>query len=321
VRVTASLGVSLYPDHGQDADTLITNADAAMYYAKRSGLGQFRLFDVGMQTRGIERQSLESGLNAALGRNELDVYYQPQIDLASGEIVGVEALLRWRHPQRGLMPAADFIPVAEACGLVVSLGQWAIRKACQQARAWQVGGLRPILVAVNVSAVEFWRRYFLDDMRTILEDTRLEAGYLELEFTEDTLIQDVPSAIVTLQALKELGVRLVVDHFGTGHSSLGDLQQFPIDALKVDRSFVQGIAADVREAPVLSAIIGLGTSLHRRVMVAGVETEDQLAFLRAQHCSEAQGHLFSRPIGADDFTDLLEHWRPLGWADQPGFSA
>jgi diguanylate cyclase (GGDEF)-like protein/PAS domain S-box-containing protein len=321
VRVTASLGVSLYPDHGQDADTLITNADAAMYYAKRAGLGQFRLFDVGMQTRGIERQSLESGLNAALGRNELDVYYQPQIDLASGEIVGVEALLRWRHPQRGLMPAADFIPVAEACGLVVSLGQWAIRKACQQARAWQVGGLRPILVAVNVSAVEFWRRYFLDDMRTILEDTRLEAGYLELEFTEDTLIQDVPSAILTLQALKELGVRLVVDHFGTGHSSLGDLQQFPIDALKVDRSFVQGIAADVRDAPVLTAIIGLGTSLNRRVMVAGVETEDQLAFLRAQHCSEAQGHLFSPPVGADDFTDLLEHWRPLGWADQPGFSA
>jgi diguanylate cyclase (GGDEF)-like protein len=320
VRVTASLGVSLYPDHGQDADTLITNADAAMYYAKRAGPGQFRVFDVGMQTRVIERQSLESGLNGALGRNELDVYYQPQIDLASGDIVGVEALVRWRHPQRGLLPAAEFIPVAEACGLVVSIGQWTIRKACQQARAWQVGGLRRILVAVNVSAVEFWRRYFLDDMRTILEDTRLEAGYLELEFTEDTLIQDVPSAIVTLQALKELGVHLVVDHFGTGHSSLGDLQQFPIDALKVDRSFVQGIAAEVKDAPVLTAIIGLGTSLNRRVMVAGVETESQLAFLRAQHCSEAQGHLFSPPIGADDFTDLLEHWRPLGWADQPGLS-
>jgi diguanylate cyclase (GGDEF)-like protein/PAS domain S-box-containing protein len=320
VRVTASLGVSLYPDHGQDADTLITNADAAMYHAKRAGLGQYRLFDVGMQTRSLERQSLESGLGAALGRDEFEVYYQPQIDLASGEIIGVEALVRWRHPQRGLLPAADFIPVAEACGLIVSIGQWAIRTACRQARAWQAGGLRSILVAVNVSGVEFWRRYFLDDVRTILEDTKLEAACLELEFTEDTLIQDVPSAIVTLQALKDLGVHVVVDHFGTGHSSLGDLQQFPIDALKVDQSFVQGIAADVRDAPVLAAIIGLGTSLNRRVMVAGVETEGQLAFLRAQHCSEAQGHLFSPPVGADDFTELLEHWRPLGWADESDLS-
>jgi diguanylate cyclase (GGDEF)-like protein/PAS domain S-box-containing protein len=320
VRVTASLGVSLYPDHGQDADTLITNADAAMYHAKRAGLGQYRLFDVGMQARAVERQSLESGLSVALGRNELAVHYQPQIDLTSGEIIGVEVLARWRHPQRGLLPAAAFIPVAEACGQLVAIGQWVIREACRQARAWQDAGLRSLPVAVNVSGIEFWRRYFLDDVRTILEDTGLEAGYLELEFTEETLIQDVPAAIVRLQALRELGVHVTVDHFGTGHSSLSDLQQFPIDVLKVDHSFVQGIVADVRDAPVLTAIIGLGMSLNRRVMVAGVETEDQLAFLQAQHCPEAQGHLFSPPIGADDLTELLEHWRPLGRADRPSMS-
>jgi len=311
VRVTVSLGVSLYPDHGQDADTLITNADAAMYHAKRAGLGQYRLFDFGMKARAADRQSLESGLSGALGQSELDVYYQPQIDLASGEIIGVEALVRWRHPQRGLLPAATFIPAAEACGLLVAIGQWVIREACRQARAWQDAGLRSLLVAVNVSGVEFWRRYFLDDVRTILQDTGLEPGYLEVEFTEDTLLQNVPSAIVTLQALKELGVRVAVDHFGTGHSSLSDLQQFPIDVLKVDPSFVQGIVGDVRDAPVLTAIIGLGASLNRRVVVTGVETEGQLAFLQAQHCSEAQGHLFSPPIGADALTELLKNWPGL----------
>jgi diguanylate cyclase (GGDEF)-like protein len=311
VRVTASLGVSLYPDHGQDADTLITNADAAMYHAKRAGLGQFRVFDTGMQARAVERQGLESALGGALGRSELEVYYQPQIDLTSGDVIGVEALVRWRHPQRGLLPAAEFIPVAEACGLMVAIGQWAMRTTCGQARTWQDAGLRPMLVAVNVSAVEFWRRDFLDDLRTILEDTGLDAGYLALEVTEDTLMQDVSSAIVTLQALKDLGVHVVVDHFGTGHSSLSDLQQFPIDILKVDPSFVRGIAADVTDATVLTAILGLGTNLNRRVMAAGVETEGQLAFLQAHHCSEAQGHLFSPPIGADELTELLRNWHGL----------
>jgi diguanylate cyclase (GGDEF)-like protein/PAS domain S-box-containing protein len=311
IRVTASLGVSLYPDHGQDADTLITHADAAMYHAKRAGPGQYRLFDVGMQALAVERQSLESGLSVALGRHELDAYYQPQIDLTSGDIIGVEVLARWRHPQRGLLPAAAFIPVAEACGLMVSIGQWAIREACRQARAWQDARLRSMLVAVNVFGVEFWRRHFLDDVQAILEDTGLEAGCLELEITEDTLIQDVPSAVVALHALKELGVHVVVDHFGTGHLSLSDLQQFPVDVLKVDPSVVQGIAADVTDAPVLTAILGFGTNLNRRVMVAGVETEGQLAFLQAQHCSEAQGHLFSPPIGANQLKELLGNWPGL----------
>ncbi len=311
VRVTASLGVSLYPDHGQDADTLITNADAAMYHAKRAGAGHYKLFDIGMKARAAERQSIESGLGGALGRSELDVYYQPQVDLASGHIIGVEAFVRWRHPQRGLLPAAAFIPVAEACGLMVAIGQWAIRTTCRQARAWQDNGLQPMLLSVNVSAVEFWRRYFLDDVRTILEDTGLNPGHLELEVTEDTLMQDVPSAVLTLQAVKDLGVHVAVDHFGTGHSSLSDLQQFPIDVLKVDQSFVRDIVEDVRDAPVLTAIIGLGMSLNRRVIAAGVETASQLAFLRAQHCPEAQGYLFSPPIGANELTDLLGHWRGL----------
>jgi diguanylate cyclase (GGDEF)-like protein/PAS domain S-box-containing protein len=312
VRVTVSLGVSLYPDHGQDADTLITNADAAMYNAKRAGPNHYRLFDVSMQARVVERQSVQTDLRGALGRNELEMYYQPQIDLVSGEVIGVEAFVRWRHPRRGLLAAAAFIPVAEACGLMVGMGQWAIRQTCRQARAWQDAGLGALLVAVNVSAVEFWRRYFLDDVRTILEDTGLDAGCLELELTEDTLMQDASSAVVTLQALKALGVRVAVDHFGTGHSSLSDLSSFPIDVLKIDHSLVQGIAADVSDAPVLTAIIGLGKSLSRRVIAAGVETEGQLAFLRAQHCSEAQGHLFSRPMGADALRALLENRPPGG---------
>jgi len=317
IRVTASLGVTLYPDHGQDADTLITHADAAMYHAKRAGPGHFRLFDIGMKARAAERRSIESGLGGALERKELAVYYQPQVDLVSGDIIGVEAFVRWQHPQRGLLSAADFIPVAEACGLMVAIGQWMIRTTCRQARAWQDHGLRPIRVAVNVSAVEFWRRYFLEDVRTILRDVELAPGRLELEFTEDTLMQDASSAISTLKALKALDVHVAVDHFGTGHSSLSDLQQFPIDVLKVDHSFIQGIVADVHEAPVVTAVIGLGMSLNRRVMVTGVETEGQLAFLKAQHCSEAQGHLFSPPMGADALTELLGNWRGLdSWTRQ-----
>ena len=305
VNITASLGVTLFPDHGRDADTLIANADAAMYDAKRAGLGQYRIFDIGMDARAVEGRSLVRDLHGALGRGEFELCYQPQIDLASGAIVGVEALIRWRHPQRGVLAAAQFVPVAEDCGLMVPIGLWAIGETCRQARAWQNAGLRPILIAVNVSAVEFWGEDFVGKVQAILRDTGLDPRYLELELTEDILMQDMASAVAALHALKGLGTQVAVDHFGLGHSSLSDLQQFPIDVLKVDQSFVREIVVGVASAPVLSAIIGIGKSLNHRVLAAGVETDCQLAFLRAQQCPEAQGDLFSPPVGPERLGELL----------------
>src|SRR4029453_3612825 len=256
--------------------------------AKRAGLGQYRIFDIGMDARASERRSLVRDLRVALERAEFDLCYQPQIDLASGAIVGVEAFVRWRHPQRGLLPAARFVSMADHCGLMVPIGLWAIGEACQQARAWQDAGVRPILVAVNISAVEFWREDFVGNVQAILRNSGLEPHHLVLELTEDILMQDTGSAVSSLQSLKGLGTHVAVDHFGTGHASLSDLQQFPIDILKIDQSFVREIAFGVASAPVLTAIIGLGKSLNHRVMAAGVETDCQLAFLRAHQCPEAQ---------------------------------
>lgn len=305
VNITASVGVTLFPDHGLDAETLIANADAAMYDAKRAGLGQYRIFDIDMDARAVERRSVVRDLRRALERAEFELRYQPQVDLTSGAVVGVEALIRWRHPQRGLLTAAQFVPLAGASGLMVPIGLWAIGETCRQARAWQDAGLRPILVAINVSAVEFWREDFVGNVQAILRNTGLEPRYLELELTEDILMQDRASALAVLHTLKGLGAQVAVDHFGTGHASLSDLLQFPIDILKIDQSFVREIAFGVRSAPVLTAIIGLGKSLNHRVMAAGVETNGQLAFLRAQHCPEAQGDLFSPPVGAERFGELL----------------
>jgi diguanylate cyclase (GGDEF)-like protein/PAS domain S-box-containing protein len=305
INITASLGVSLFPDHGRDADTLIAHADAAMYDAKRAGLGQYRIFDIGMDAQAAERRSLVRDLRGALERSEFELCYQPQIDLASGAVVGVEALIRWRHPQRGLLPAVQFVSIADDCGVMVPIGLWAIGEACRQARAWQDAGLAAIPVAVNVSAVEFWREDFVANVQAILQDSGLGARYLELELTEDILMQDMTSAVASLRALKGLGARVAVDHFGTGHASLSDLLQFPIDILKVDQSLVREIVIGAVSAPVLTAIIGLGKSLNHRVMASGVETACQLAFLRAQQCPEAQGDLFSPPVGADRLGELL----------------
>ena len=305
INITASLGVTLFPDTGRDVDTLIANADAAMYDAKRAGLGQYRIFDIGMDAGASEHRSLVRDLRVALERAEFDLCYQPQIDLASGAIVGVEAFVRWRHPQRGLLPAAQFVSMAENCGLMVPIGLWGIGEACRQARVWHDAGVRPILVAVNISAVEFWREDFVGNVQAILRDSGLNPHQLVLELTEDTLMQDMGSAVSSLQALKDLGAHAAVDHFGTGHASLSDLLQFPIDILKIDQSFVREIAFGVASAPALTAIIGLGKSLNHRVMAAGVETDWQLAFLRAHQCPEAQGNLFSPPVGADRFGELL----------------
>jgi diguanylate cyclase (GGDEF)-like protein/PAS domain S-box-containing protein len=305
VVVSASIGITLYPDHGQDADSLLRNADAAMYEAKRAGLGNYRIFDLGMNMRARERSAIERGLREAVARSEFLLQYQAQVNLGTGATIGAEALIRWRHPERGLLPAAEFVPVAEECGLLVPIGQWVLRDACRQARSWQDAGLRPIAVAVNVSAAEFWGGSFLRDVQAILRDTGLEGQYLELELTEDILMQDPVSATTMLRALRGVGVRLAVDHFGTGHASLSDLLQFPIDLLKVDQSFVRDGVADARSAPGLTAIIGLGKSLNCRVRATGVETAWQLMVLRAQHCLEGQGYLLGAPASPEELAERL----------------
>jgi EAL domain-containing protein (putative c-di-GMP-specific phosphodiesterase class I) len=227
------------------------------------------------------------------------------MDLESSVMIGAEALLRWHHPDRGLLQPTQFIPIAEESGLIVPIGQWVLREACQQAKAWQDGGLRPIPVAVNVSAVEFRNAGFLEGVRRILEQTRLEPRYLELEVTESVLLAHGKSTISLLLGLKTLGVRLALDDFGTGYSNLSYLREFPIDALKVDESFVRGITEDLNYAAIVCAVITMGKSLNQRVIAEGIETAEQLAFLQAQHCGEGQGFYFNRPLAADQFAKLL----------------
>jgi EAL domain-containing protein (putative c-di-GMP-specific phosphodiesterase class I) len=277
-----------------------------MYDAKKQGRDNYQFFRSDMHARAVERQSLEGSLRAALGRHEFLLHYQPKINLKSGEITGVEALLRWMHPERGLVPPLQFVPIAEECGLINSIGQWVLLEACRQARAWRDIGLRAVPMAVNVSAVEFLAKDFLSGVRAVLINTGLEPYDLELELTESVLMIDAESTIDTLHALKAIGVQLAVDDFGTGYSSFSYLRRFPLDTLKIDQSFVRDIAVDQKDAAIVSAMIGIGKSLKQRVIAEGVETLEQLDFLRTQGCTEAQGYYFSRPVAAEQFTALLK---------------
>jgi diguanylate cyclase (GGDEF)-like protein/PAS domain S-box-containing protein len=306
LHITATIGISIFPDDGPDAATLIIAADTAMYHAKDGGRNNYRFFQRDMNARAVERQWIEEGLRLGLQRHEFVLHYQPKIDLESGEMTGTEALIRWQHPQRGLMIPKDFIPIAEDCGLIVPIGQWVVREACRQARAWIDDGRRPIAVAVNVSAVEFRHPRFLKNVRAALTDHRLDGRYLEVELTESSLMQHAESSALALEALKAMGVRVAIDDFGTGYSSLSYLRQFRIDALKVDQSFVHEISPDPVDTSIVGAVISMGRSLGHRVIAEGVETQEQLAFLKAQKCAEGQGFYFSRPLAAEHFEKLLE---------------
>ncbi len=261
LRIDGSIGISVYPEDGQDAETLIKNADTAMYHAKESGRNNFQFFKAEMNLKAVERQSLESSLRCALEREEFLLHYQPKVNLDTGEITGVEALIRWQQPDRGLLQPAQFVPIAEDCGLIVQIGRWVLREACRQARAWQKAGLPLLPIAVNVSAVEFRDEGFVGGVRAILSETGLEARYLELELTEGVLMEHAESTAAVLQELKTMGVHLAVDDFGTGYSSLSYLQQFPIDVLKIDQSFVHRITGDPDDSQIVSAIISMGKSL------------------------------------------------------------
>ncbi|MDP2031485.1 MAG: EAL domain-containing protein [Thiobacillus sp.] len=306
LHIGASIGISIFPDDGQDAETLIKHADIAMYQAKESGRNNYKFFEPDMNARAVQRQSIEAGLRRALERQEFVLHYQPKINLLSGTIVGVEALVRWQHPQRGLLEPTQFVPIAEDSGLILPIGRWVLREACLQARAWQDAGLLPITVAVNTSALEFRAGDFLEYLRATLDGSHLEPRYLELELTESVLMRDAASADSVLHALADLGVKLAVDDFGTGYSSLSYLRQFPINTLKIDQSFVNQITRNPDDAAIVSAVISMGKSLKQRVIAEGVETAEQAAFLLAQHCDEGQGYFFSRPVGAAALAILLQ---------------
>jgi diguanylate cyclase (GGDEF)-like protein/PAS domain S-box-containing protein len=306
VSITASIGVTTYPNDGQDADILVKNADLAMYRAKEKGPNNYQFFERSMNVRAMERQWIEASLRHALERDEFVLHYQPKINLKTGEITGVEALIRWQHPDRGLVFPLQFISVAEDCGLMLPIGRWVLRESCKQAQAWQDAGLRPIEMAVNVSSVEFRSDDFLRGVKTILKDTRLEPRYLELELTESVLMRHVEFTAPALQKLKAMGVRLAIDDFGTGYSSLSYLKQFPIDTLKVDQSFVREIAAETDDATIVNAVINMSRGLKHRVIAEGVETTEQLEFLKAHGCDEGQGYYFGRPVPALEFAKLLE---------------
>jgi diguanylate cyclase (GGDEF)-like protein len=306
LHVTASIGIVAYPDDGPDAETLMKNADAAMYHAKESGRDGYKFFKPEMNLRAIERQSLEADLRHAIERQELLLHYQPKVDLATGAIIGVEALIRWRHPQRGIVPPAQFIEIAEDCGLIVPVGRWVLREACRQARAWQVAGLPPLGMAINISSVELRVADFAAGVRAILAETGLEPPSLELELTETFLMQDSRSTADVLKVLKDIGVLLALDDFGTGYSSLSYLKRFPIDALKIDRSFVHNLTTAEDDAGIVTAVIGMGKSLHMRVVAEGVETREQREFLQEHGCSQGQGYYFGRPVPALELGRLLE---------------
>ena len=281
------------------------NADFAMYDAKDNGRNNYQFFKSDMNVRAIERQSLENDLRHAVERQQFALNYQPKMNLQTGALIGVEALIRWRHPQRGLVPPAQFIPIAEECGFIVPIGRWVLREACRQARTWQDAGLPPLPIAINISAVELRAKDFVAGVRAILLETGLEPRYLELELTETFLMQDSKSTAAVLRALKAMGLQLALDDFGTGYSSLSYLRRFPIDTLKIDRSFVRDLTTDADDASIVSAVISMGKSLHMRVVAEGVETPEHLAFLQEHRCPEGQGYYFSPPVSAGEFAQLL----------------
>jgi diguanylate cyclase (GGDEF)-like protein len=307
LHITASIGVSVYPEDGLDADTLIKNADTAMYQAKESGRQSFEFFKPAMNARAVERQFIEEGLRRALERKEFTLHYQPKINLTTGAITGAEALLRWMHPTRGPVPPADFIPVAEDCGLILPIGAWVLREACIQARAWMDAGLPATTIAVNVSAIEFRDEKFLDSLFAIVRQTGLDPRFLELELTESVLMKHAASTANILRTLRESGVRVAVDDFGTGYSSLSYLQKFPVDAVKIDQSFVRQISTAGEDTTIVKAVIGMARGLKLRVIAEGVETLEEVAFLRAYRCEEAQGYYFSRPVPPQQFAMLLKN--------------
>lgn len=307
VFVTASIGISLYPADGKDVETLLKNADIAMYSAKEHGKNNFQFYAETMNATAFERLTLENALHKALERGELVLYYQPKVDVFSRKIIGMEALLRWNHPVRGLVLPDEFLPLAEETGLVVPLGEWALRSACVQNKAWQTAGLPCIPISVNISRRQFDQQNLREIIMKALQDAGLAAHFLELEMSESTIMPNPDKAASLLRALKAAGIKISIDSFGTGYSSLDQLRRMPLDFLKIDRSFIINISAKAEDADITKAIIALAHSLKLKVIAEGVETEEQFAFLRELGCNEARGYLFSKPVPAEECVQLISN--------------
>jgi len=304
--VSCSMGISIFPEHGADSETLIKNADAAMYSAKESGRNTFQFFSEKMNAEVVERLTLEHGLRAALDKKEFFLVYQPQMDMATGTIVGFEALLRWQHPELGTIAPDRFMGIAENSGLILPIGAWVLRTACSQARKWQDEGLCATPVAVNVSAVQFRQPGFREVVSRVLSETGLACQYLELEVTESLLLSNADMTSSVLRELKGMGLKLAIDDFGTGYSSLSYLKQFPFSKLKIDRSFIRDVAVNSDDAAITTAIISMAKSLSLKVIAEGVENEAQMSFLRKLGCEEIQGYYFSKPLTAEEISARLK---------------
>lgn len=303
---TSSIGISLYPDDSEDLDVLLRCADTALYRAKDAGKNNYQYYTADMNTRAFEFLLMESGLRKAIDNNELVVFYQPLIDLENNKLIGMEALLRWRHPEKGMISPGDFIPLAEETGLIEPIGEWVLRAACAQNKQWQDAGYPPVKVSVNMSARQFSKKNIAEMIGDILEETGLSPEHLGIEITESVIMQDVKSTISKLKQLHKMGVSLSIDDFGTGYSSLSYLKLFPIDNLKIDRSFVFNITSDSTDAAIAASVILLAHSMNLKVVAEGVETEEQLEVLRQQGCDYVQGFLFSRPLAAEEFVPFFE---------------
>jgi diguanylate cyclase (GGDEF)-like protein len=304
-RVTASIGISLYPQDGEDEQTLTKNADIAMYQAKAEGKNNFQFYSEKLNVNSLERLALESSLRHALERNEFRLYYQAKRDIRTGRIAGMEALLRWEHPDLGTLAPLRFIPIAEDTGLIVPIGKWVLKTACLQSVAWQMEGLPPLSVAVNMTARQFSDEHLLQDLASILKDTGINPQLLEIELSESLLIHDVETTLRILAGIKSLGVRIAVDDFGTGYSSLATLQRFPLDTVKIARSFVGELVGTSESSALADAVIAMGKSMSLTVIAQGIETKEQAEFLRAHACDELQGFYFNRPLSAHEFSRLI----------------
>jgi diguanylate cyclase (GGDEF)-like protein len=311
-RVTTSIGISTYPADGLDEQALMKNADIAMYKAKEEGKNQFQFYSESLNVQSLERLTLESSLRSALERNEFQLYYQAKRDMRSGQITGMEALLRWQHPDLGTVAPMKFIPIAEETGLIVPIGKWVLRTACLQNVAWQNRGLPRLSMAVNLAARQFSDDALLPDLASILESTGMDARLLELEIHESLLMHDVERALRVLTALRDMGVKIAIDDFGIGYASLSALKRFPLDTIKIDRSFIRDLAGVGEDKALTEAIIAMGRTLSLTVVAQGVETRAQVDFLRAHACDELQGFYYNRPVPADQFAKLLQGPMDIG---------
>jgi len=316
IHTSPSIGIAMYPDDGESVQALLAHADAAMYFAKQNGRGNFRRYVAGMHAGTEERVQLESDLYSAVTEKQFELYYQPKVDTQSGDVRSAEALIRWVHPVRGVVSPAEFIPLAEECGLIGAIGGWVIREACRQARAWQLDGVPPLRVSVNLSASQFRDSGLVDSIRSALDDAGLEARFLEVELTESAVMSDPEQSIAILEQLSAMGVLVSVDDFGTGYSSMSYLRRFPIDKLKIDRVFINEIVSRPEDASIVRAIVSLAHSLRLKVVAEGVETPAQLDFLKTTGCDEYQGYHFSRPLPAAEFERLIRSHSDLDLSEE-----